>query len=574
MLKLFRSKEHWERTSADRSAGVRSEAKVLGTGGGVAGAGDGRAAGAGVGFRAVILEADDLGLLYAFNEGIRRAYQAGELTSTCVRANGYAYEHAIGEVLAECPRLGVGIHLCLNEGPSVGPLDRVPLLLSSNGLLRTGFRWLMKLAQTPEGREQIERELRAQIEKVLGHVGHVDHLNSHRHVHMIPEIFRITCRLASEYGIPCVRLVRELPHAAGGLRTRYQPLINSNYIKHVLLNWFARENESAILESGVATTDYFVGVNYTAHMTVQTIKAGLRAVPYGSVEVLLHPATGPDPRDLKYPAEYIRRYVAAPQREVEAQALRMPELSEFLHQENWVATNFSEWAGARRQLQFRGWEPEIPERVHEVCRTVTLACPLWVSEAQADSRAFAEVVMSQVRGEHRVLDLGTGTGILAICAAKLGFDVVAADVSGAAVRTARANAERNGVAFDCCRSDLLSEVEGRFDWIAFNLPYAFGRDTVATNVAKNLVRRVPWVRQTSGLAMPRTVLRYHQQLVSRLVSQGPEHLKPEGGIVLHAYESEVSALASVLPAGSYVELLHHAGLTNRTVGMQVRLPGR
>src|SRR5439155_23112501 len=53
---------------------------------------------------------------------------------------------------------------------------------------------------------------------------------------------------------------------------------------------------------------------------------------------------------------------------------------------------------------------------------------------------------TQDRGQS-FLDMGTGSGILAIAAAKLGYHPVAAfDVDAHAVRIARANARKNGVA--------------------------------------------------------------------------------------------------------------------------------
>lgn len=525
-----------------------------------------------LGRRTVILEADDLGLLYAFNEGIRRAYQTGGLTSTCLRANGYAYEHAVQEILPACPGLGVGIHLCLNEARSVAPSYRVPLLLGRDGSLRSGFFWLMKLVSTPRGRRQIERELRAQIEKVVGDGVPVDHLNSHQHVTMIPEIFRLTCRLAREYGIPCVRLVRELPYGAGGLGKRIEPFVNANYLKHRLLNRFARVNELAAREYDIPLTDYFVGVTYTAHMNLGTIIAGLKAIPSGSVEVLLHPAIGPDPRDLEYPGPGLRRYVRAPQRAAEVEALSVPALYEFLARKRWNATTFRDWAAGQERVPAPATAPHVPEPVRRLCNTIDVHCPPWVSAARDDSRAFAQLVITQAARGQRVLDLGSGTGIIALCLAKTGRDVVASDISRAAVRTTAANAVRNGVLFPCHHSDLLASIEGHFDWIAFNPPYSFGPDSFVSNVAKNLLRRVSWISRTSGLAMPRPVLRYHQRLIGRLVAQAPRHLSANGGILIHAYESEVTALSNVLPRGSRVEILRHPAMTNRTVGMVIRLP--
>ncbi|MBL8877958.1 MAG: ChbG/HpnK family deacetylase [Phycisphaerales bacterium] len=522
--------------------------------------------------RFVIFEADDFGALYAFNEGIRAAFHQGQLNSTCLLANGFAYRHAIEDVLPSCPGLGIGAHLVLNEGPPIAARERVARLLNRDGALRRGFRWLIDMAQTSAGLAQIEIEFRAQIEKMLADGVRLDHFNSHQHVHMIPPIFRLMCRLAREYGIRSVRLTRELPYAAGTWRKRLQPWLNSNIVKRVLLNAYARLDELAAQRFGLATTDYFIGVNYTAQMSVSALLDGLRATPYGTVEVLLHPAIAPDPRDTHYPDPAVRRYATAKQRAMELRTLRSPRLAEFLAREDWKPMNFTTWSSQKTVEPLRTFEPPIEPHVRQAASAIELHCPPWVSEAQDDSRAFAELIASQTQPGQRVLDIGTGTGVAAITLARLGRDVVASDIMSAAVSTARANAERNGVKIECVTSDLLDNISGRFDLIAFNLPYGFGPDNIATAFAKHVLRRIPFIRRNSGLAMPRTVLRFHQQLVERLVRGAPAHLNAGGAVLLHAYESEVTSLARALPAGATMELLLHAGLTNRTVGMLFRLP--
>lgn len=72
----------------------------------------------------------------------------------------------------------------------------------------------------------------------------------------------------------------------------------------------------------------------------------------------------------------------------------------------------------------------------------------------------------------RVLDVGTGSGILAIAAAKLGArEIVATDVDDMALEAASENAKRNGVIDNIhfLKSDLLRKVTGQFDLMLSNL---------------------------------------------------------------------------------------------------------
>ena len=70
----------------------------------------------------------------------------------------------------------------------------------------------------------------------------------------------------------------------------------------------------------------------------------------------------------------------------------------------------------------------------------------------------------------RVLEIGTGTGFVALHAARVGR-VVATDVSPDAVSLARENAAANGLRLAVVRADLFRGLRGAFDVIAFNPPY-------------------------------------------------------------------------------------------------------
>src|SRR4051794_9363383 len=78
-------------------------------------------------------------------------------------------------------------------------------------------------------------------------------------------------------------------------------------------------------------------------------------------------------------------------------------------------------------------------------------------------------------GRKRVLDLCTGTGVLAVAAAQEGAEVTAVALSRRAVACVRANALLNGVRVEALRGDLFEPVKGRvFDVIVTNPPYVPG----------------------------------------------------------------------------------------------------
>jgi len=66
------------------------------------------------------------------------------------------------------------------------------------------------------------------------------------------------------------------------------------------------------------------------------------------------------------------------------------------------------------------------------------------------------------------LDLGCGSGILALGAAKLGLDVVGVDIEAPAIVSANANAERNGLKADFSQTDI-ADIDEQFDIVVANL---------------------------------------------------------------------------------------------------------
>jgi len=163
--------------------------------------------------RQLIVTADDVGLDPGMTEGAIRAHRDGIVTACSIVANGLAFDDAVAR-LRDGPALAVGVHLALVEERSLTGL-RFPRKY-------TTFVPLYLLRAI--GIAAIERELRAQIERVLATGLRVTHLNGHQHLHLLPRIFRVVARLASEYSIPYVRIVDD--HGAT-TRTTAMAALNS-----------------------------------------------------------------------------------------------------------------------------------------------------------------------------------------------------------------------------------------------------------------------------------------------------------------------------------------------------------
>lgn len=103
-------------------------------------------------------------------------------------------------------------------------------------------------------------------------------------------------------------------------------------------------------------------------------------------------------------------------------------------------------------------------------KNLVLECGGGVYEPAEDSFLLAD---NLIAGEgDSVLDVGTGSGIIALASAEKVSNVLGVDVNPEPVACARENARRNGIRnAEFQVSDLFENVSGKFDLIAFNSPY-------------------------------------------------------------------------------------------------------
>lgn len=142
----------------------------------------------------------------------------------------------------------------------------------------------------------------------------------------------------------------------------------------------------------------------------------------------------------------------------------------------------------------------------------------------------------------RIVDVGTGSGILAICAAKYlpAAQVTAIDISPAALAVARRNAEKHGVAsrIEFVEGNLLASIpaEPTFDIVVSNPPYISTAEMA--QLARDVRDHEPHLALHGGEA--------GTEIVAQLVAQAAERLMPGGTLLIEISPMIAAAVEQVV----------------------------
>jgi release factor glutamine methyltransferase len=172
------------------------------------------------------------------------------------------------------------------------------------------------------------------------------------------------------------------------------------------------------------------------------------------------------------------------------------------------------------------------EPLQHLLGTVEFCGQTFLSDKRAmvprpETEELVELLMSEVRGQRsevRILDVGTGSGVIALSLAKEfpEAEVYAVDISEDALALARENAARLGlerVHFQ--KSDLLESLSERFDLIVANLPYISMQDR---HLLAREVLHDPEVALFGGPS--------GDELVRKLIDKAPLNLESGGMLAL------------------------------------------
>ena len=172
-------------------------------------------------------------------------------------------------------------------------------------------------------------------------------------------------------------------------------------------------------------------------------------------------------------------------------------------------------------------------------------------EPRPDTETLVDAVLPFARaaaereGACRVLDLGTGTGAVALAVLSPGESAVATgvDFSNGALTTATRNAEALGLAarFTAIRSDWFENISGRFHVIAANPPYISWQELASLS---DEVRNFDPAKALDGGADGLDAYR-------AIAAQAERHLEPNGIVAVEIGHAQKSAAIELFSRSDY-----------------------
>jgi release factor glutamine methyltransferase len=165
-----------------------------------------------------------------------------------------------------------------------------------------------------------------------------------------------------------------------------------------------------------------------------------------------------------------------------------------------------------------------------------------------ETELLVETVLGEIKPDRsygRLVDVGTGTGILAITFAleRPGLEVIGLDISEEALTLARENADRFDAGVVFRHSDLLDAVEGAYDWVVANLPY------IATGKLHGLPREVrfdPLIALDGG--------EDGLTILKRLIESIPDKLAPNSLVALEVGQGQAGEVARFLARQNFRDI--------------------
>ena len=180
----------------------------------------------------LIVNADDFGYCESVNYGIVSSHINGIVTSTTIMPNMPGFNHAV-KLLEDFETLGCGVHMTLSCNKPLN--DNLKTLVDENGRF---YRRIDEEVLKNIDLDELYIEFCTQIDKVIEFGVKITHLDSHHHVHTIPQFEEVIKAILYRYKLPI----------RGGFKHNFDydkvvPCIGDFYNKNVSLDYFSKNLE-------------------------------------------------------------------------------------------------------------------------------------------------------------------------------------------------------------------------------------------------------------------------------------------------------------------------------------------
>ena len=249
----------------------------------------------------LIVSADDFGMSPGVNAGILAAHRDGILTAASLMVNGAAFDEAV-EIARAHPALAVGLHLVLVQGRASAPPAEIPLLVRADGMLPMQPIWSgMRYFFTPGIRDQLKREIVAQLDRFAATGLPLSHIDGHLTVHVHPTVLDILIECAASHGIRAVRLPRE---PLGPALRFDRSHLGRKLFEAAAFGALSRRAACLLDAADLLHADRVYGLHQTGHVSEDYLQGVMRDLPPGLSELYCHAAL-PDDEALRWrPADY------------------------------------------------------------------------------------------------------------------------------------------------------------------------------------------------------------------------------------------------------------------------------
>jgi len=292
----------------------------------------------------LIISNDDFGLSFGFNKAIEDCFKKSITTSTSIITNGFAFQDSLKLLKTSLKNISLGLHLNITHGEAFSEELATP-----EGRYKFEFfdYYIRLIKYNPGLLKAIGKDLESQFKiSIEKHNLPIDHVDGHDHIHMIPSVFEIVCKLCKKYNINYLRLTNEPYYLTSSFSQSLTPLTNKNIIKFILLNYLSQKNLKLLKQYKLISPQFFYGLLHSNNINSVTFKGAIKnAVQQNAslIEIALHPAFLNHPKDINYPDKTVKLFATSPQREIETSLLTNSKIKQFIKDNKIALVGFNDF---------------------------------------------------------------------------------------------------------------------------------------------------------------------------------------------------------------------------------------